>query len=62
MLGLCSKFSAALWSDAPPNKRLKLTGAIDLNGIVVLCPGARELSFNYTASRGRVACSLSAIR
>src|SRR5206468_12606101 len=47
---------------ARPNKRLKLTGGDRSSGSGVLCPGAHELSFNYTARGGRVARSLSAIR
>ena len=46
----------------PPNKRLKLAGGDRSNGNGVLCAGAHELSFNYTAPGGRVAGSLSAIR
>jgi len=46
----------------PPNKRLKLTGGDRLKGSGVLCAGAHELSFNYTAPGGRVARSLSAVR
>jgi len=34
------------------NKRLKLTGGDRLKGSGVLCAGARELSFNYTAPAG----------
>jgi hypothetical protein len=45
-----------------PNKRLKLTGGDRFMGSGVLCAGAHELSFNYTAPGGRVARSLSAIR
>ena len=45
-----------------PNKRLKLAGGDRSNGTGVLCAGAHELSFNYTAPCGRVARSLSAIR
>jgi len=46
----------------PPNMRLKLSGGDRLKGSGVLCAGAHELSFNYTAPCGRVARSLSAIR
>ena len=45
-----------------PNKRLKLPGGDRSKGNGVLCAGAHELSFNYTAPCGRVARSLSAIR
>jgi len=45
-----------------PNKRLKLAGGDRFRGSGVLCPGRRELSFNYTARGKRVARSLSAIR
>ena len=45
-----------------PNKRLKLAGGDRSKGSGVLCAGAHELSFNYTARGGRVARSLSAIR
>ena len=34
---------------ALPNKRLKLAGGDRFKGSGVLCAGARELSFNYTA-------------
>ena len=44
------------------NKRLKLTGGDRFKGNGVLCAGAHELSFNYTAPCGRVARSLSATR
>jgi len=44
------------------NKRLKLAGGDRSKGSGVLCAGAHELSFNYTALGGRVARSLSAIR
>ncbi len=47
---------------ALPNKRLKLPGGDRSKGSGVLCAGARELSFNYTALGGRVARSLGAIR
>ena len=46
----------------PPNKRLKLPGADRSKGSGVLCAGAHELSFTYTARCKRVARSLSAIR
>jgi hypothetical protein len=46
----------------PPNKRLKLAGADRSKGSGVLCAGAHELSFSYTAPCERVARSLSAIR
>jgi len=45
-----------------PNMRLKLSGGDRLKGTGVLCAGAHELPFNYTARGGRVARSLSAIR
>jgi len=45
-----------------PNKRLKLAGGDRSSGSGVLCAGALELSFDYTAPAGRVARSLSAIR
>ena len=45
-----------------PNMRLKLAGGDRSKGSGVLCAGAHELSFNYTARGGRVARSLSAIR
>jgi len=45
-----------------PNKRLKLTGGDRFKGSGVLCAGAHELSFTYTAPAERVARSLSAIR
>jgi len=49
--------------DTPqPNKRLKLAGGDRSKGSGVLCAGAHELSFTYTALGGRVARSLSAIR
>jgi len=46
----------------PPNKRLKVTGGDRSKGSGVLCAGAHELTFNYTAPYGRVARSLSAVR
>ncbi len=45
-----------------PNKRLKLPGGDRFKGTGMLCPGAHELSFNFTAPCGRVARSLGAIR
>ncbi len=45
-----------------PNKRLKLPGGDRFKGSGVLCAGAHELSFTYTAHGGWVARSLSAIR
>ena len=45
-----------------PNMRLKLPGGDRFKGSGVLCAGAHELSFNYTAPCERVARSLSAIR
>ena len=45
-----------------PNKRLKLAGGDRSKGSGVLCAGAHELSFDYTARSERVARSLSAIR
>ena len=47
---------------ALPNMRLKLAGGDRFKGSGVLCAGAHELSFNYTAPGGHVARSLSAIR
>jgi len=47
---------------SPPNKRLKLPGALVPKEAVVLCARVHELSFKYTAPGGRVARSLSAIR
>ena len=46
----------------PPSKRLKPAGGDRSKGSGVLCAGAHELLFNYTAPCGRVARSLSAIR
>ncbi len=46
----------------PPNKRLKLPGALVLKEAVLSCPDGHELSFNDTAPCGRVTRSLSAIR
>src|SRR5205809_5748694 len=43
-----------------PNMRLKLAGGDRSKGNGVLCAGAHELSFTYTALGGRVARSLSA--
>src|SRR5205807_10635510 len=40
-------------SAAPPNKRLKLTGAYPLKGNGVLCPGGHGLSSNTLAPAGR---------
>jgi len=58
--------SGALPAELPtgsrPNKRLKLTGGDRFKGNGVLCAGAHELSFHYTARGARVARSLSAIR
>ncbi len=48
--------------EAPPNKRLKLSGGERSKGTGALCAGAHELSFNCTVRGGRVARSLSAIR
>src|SRR6266853_6817858 len=45
-----------------PNMRLKLPGGDRFKGSGMLCAGAHELSFSYTARGGRVARSLSAIR
>ena len=47
---------------APPNKRLKLTGAYRLNGIGVLCPSGHGLFVQHPCAGRRVARSLSAIR
>ncbi len=46
----------------PPNKRLKLAGALVLKEAVGLCPGEHGLSSSSTCAGGRVARSLSAIR
>ena len=54
--------SGKRFEPGPPNMRLKLAGGYRLKGSGVLCAGAHELSFNYTARGGRVARSLSAIR
>jgi len=48
--------------DALSNMRLKLAGGDRFKGSGVLCAGAHELSFIYTAPCGRVARSLSASR
>ncbi len=45
-----------------PNKRLKLAGGARSKGTGMLCAGVHELSFNYKATCGRVARSLSAFR
>jgi hypothetical protein len=45
-----------------PNMRLMLAGGDRSKGNGVLCAGAHELSFDYTAPCERVARSLSAIR
>src|SRR5439155_19360814 len=49
-------------SSVPPNKRLKLPGGDCPKGSRVLCAGAHELSFNYSAPCGQVARSLGASR
>jgi hypothetical protein len=36
----------------PPNKRLKLAGALVLKEAVVSCPGGHQLSFNTLAPAG----------
>jgi len=43
--------------DMTANKRLKLAGGDRSKGSGALCPGAHELSFNYTAPGGHVARS-----
>src|SRR5207247_11191743 len=46
----------------PPNKRLKLAGALVLNEAVVSCPGGYGAFVHFSCAGGRVARSLSAIR
>ncbi len=46
----------------PPNKRLKLAGALVLKEAVVSCPGGHRTSSSTRCAGGRVARSLSAIR
>ncbi len=46
----------------PPNKRLRLTGALVLKEAVVSCPGGHGTFGQYSCAGGRVARSLSAIR
>ena len=54
---------AVAWDQRkPPNKRLKLAGALVLKEVVVLCPDWHELSVQHPCAGGRVARSLSAIR
>ncbi len=47
---------------APPNKRLKLAGALVLKEAMVSCPGGHGAFVHYACAGGRVARSLSAIR
>ncbi len=47
---------------APPNKRLKLPGALVLKEAVVSCPDGHGTFVHYSCAGGRVARSLSAIR
>jgi len=47
---------------APPNKRLKLAGALVLTEAVVSCPGGHGMFVHLSCAAGRVARSLSAIR
>jgi len=46
----------------PPNKRLKLTGALVLKDAVVSCPGGHAAFVHFPCAGGQVARSLSAIR
>ena len=46
----------------PPNKRLKLAGALVLKEAVVSCPGGHGRFVHYSCAGGGVARSLSAIR
>ncbi len=46
----------------PPNKRLKLAGALVLKEAVVLCPGGHGAFVHCSCAGERVARSLSAIR
>ena len=46
----------------PPNKRLKLAGALVSKEAVVLCPWRGTDVVHYSCAGGRVARSLSAIR
>jgi len=39
-------------STAPPNKRLKLAGALVLKEAIVSCPGGHRRSFNSLALAG----------
>ena len=41
----------------PPNKRLKLAGALVLKEVVVSCPGGHGMSLHYSCAGGRVARS-----
>ncbi len=47
---------------APPNKRLKLAGALVLKEAVMSCPGGHGTFVHWPCAGGRVARSLSAIR
>jgi len=53
---------ARLPEDEPPNKRLKLAGALVLNEAVVSCPGVHGTFVHLPCAGERVARSLSAIR
>ena len=46
----------------PPNKRLKLAGALVLKEAVMSCPGGHGTFVHWPCAGGRVARSLSAIR
>ncbi len=46
----------------PPNKRLKLTGALVLKETVMSCPGGHGPIVHFACAGARVARSLSAIR
>jgi len=46
----------------PPNKRLKLAGALVLKEAVVSCPRGHGSSATISCARGELARSLSAIR
>jgi len=47
---------------APPNKRLKLAGALVLKEAVVSCPGGHGTFVHFPCAGGWVARSLSAVR
>ncbi len=47
---------------SPPNKRLKLTGALVLKEAVVSCPGGHGTFVHRSCAGERVARSLSAVR